>query len=258
MHAAVLMAQISIEVAVVLLVSGVLGGLITLVGAHYRQKRTYSGERSLLEKSHGREVERMILSTIHKLDIGHYHPIIQAARTFASERAVGKPKFSFLWLSIYLARINKFRDSVGAFYLKDQTAESVLIYLSDLIESKVDFIDLEEKNVLIDEANLEESHAKFWKKLDKRPLKEMFGKYKEWSKDNLDDLRKYVDCFWQLFITELRLEFYAPWRGEMISRLEERNLEVLKEVLKNMAKDKLVTAEQAKRYLDRLKTARPS
>lgn len=250
------MAQISIEVAVVLLLSGVLGGLITLFGAHYRQKRTYSGERHLLEKSHGREVERMILSTIHKLDIGHYHPIIQAARTFASERAANMPKFSFYWLSVYLARVNKFRDSVGAFYLKDQTAESVLIYLSDLIESKINFIDLEEKNVLIDEANLEESHAKFWKKLERKPLKAMFEKYNKWSKENLDDLRKYVDCFWQLFITELRMEFYAPWRGEMISRLEKRNLEVLKEILKRMVGDKLITSDQAKGYLGRLRAAK--
>ena len=80
----------------------------------------------------------------------------------------------------------------------------------------------------------------------------MFEKYKKWSKSNLEDLRKYVDCFWQLFITELRLEFYAPWRGEMISRLEKRNVDLLEEILKNMVKDKLITDDQAKIYLIRV------
>lgn len=257
MEVGILRAQMGIEVAIIIFLGGVVGGLIALVGAHYRQKRSYSGERHLQEKSHGREVERMILASVHKLDIGYYHPIIQAARTFASERAAGMPKFSFHWLSVYLARTSKFRDSVGAYYMKDQTAESVLIYLSDLIENKINFIDVEEKNILVAEVSLESGHAEFWEKLDKKPLKKLFEKYKKWSKENLADLRKYVDCFWQLFITELRLEFYAPWRGEMISRLEKRNMDLLEEVLNNMVRDKLITDEQAKKYLNRLQAAKP-
>lgn len=203
--------------------------------------------------SHGHEVERMILATVHKLDIEYYHPIIQAARTFASERAIGKLRFSFHWLAIYITRIREFRDSVGAFYLKDQTAESVLIYLSDLIENRIDFLTEEEKNVLVAEAKFSKCHSEFWNKLEKDPLKNLFKKYEAWGKENLSPLRRLLDCFWQLFITELRWEFYTPWRGEMIPRLEKDNLEFLEKLLEDMEKGKIIRKEQGEIFLKRLK-----
>lgn len=242
-----------IGIPTAILIGGITGGLISFLTNRYIQQRSFSASRYVEESSHGHEVERMILATIHKLDLEYYHPIIQAARTFASDRALGKPKFSFHWLAVYIARIREFRDAVGAFYLKDQSAECVLIYLSDLIENRIDFLNEEEKNVLAAEAKFAKSHAEFWNKLEKDPLKDLFKKYEAWGEENLSELRKLLDCFWRLFITELRWEFYVPWRGEMIPRLEKDNLEFLEQLLKDMEKEKIIRKEQGEGFLKRLK-----
>ena len=245
--------MVDVWIAVAVLLGGVMGGIISFLGGRYMQNRSFSVDSSLQKSSHGREVERMVLSTIHRLDIEYYHPIIQAARTFASARSLGKAKFSFHWLAVYLARVREFRDDVGALCLKDQTAESVLIYLSDLIDNQIDFVDEEEKNSLVAEVKFEKSHAEFWRKLKKNPLRKLFIKYNSWGEQNLVEMRKYMDCFWRLFLTELRWEFYAPWRGEMISRLEERNFILLGELMGNMRRDKIITDRQEKEFLNRLK-----
>lgn len=241
-----------IGIPTAILLGGIAGGLISFFTNRYIQERSFTASRHIEENSHGHEVERMILTTIHKLDLEYYHPIIQAARTFASVRALGKPKYSFHWLTVYIARIQEFRDGVGAFYLKNQTAESVLIYLSDLIDDQIDFLSEEDKNLLVAEVKSTKSHAEFWNKLEKEPLKSLFKKYTAWDEENLSELRRLLDCFWRLFITELRLEFYDPWRGEMIPRLKKDNLELLGELLKHMEKDKIIRKEQGERFLKRL------
>lgn len=241
-----------IGIPTAILLGGVIGGTISFITNRYMQERSISAERYMQESSHGREVERMILSTIHKLDLEYYHSIIQAARTYASDRTVGEPKLSFHWLAIYLTRIRDFRDSVGAFYLKNQVAESVLIYLSDEIEKKIDFLTEEEKNILVAEAESAGSHAEFWGKLEKEPLKDLFEKYQSWGEENLFELRSLLNAFWRLFITELRWEFYDPWRGEMISRLEKDDLELLEKILGEMEEDEIITERQAEGFLEGL------
>ncbi|KXB06192.1 hypothetical protein AKJ53_01030 [candidate division MSBL1 archaeon SCGC-AAA382F02] len=245
------------EIPTAILIGGIIGGVISFVGNHYIQKRSLSAEHHMQKRSHGQEVERMILSTIHKLDIEYYHSIIQAARTFAGKRAQDSERFSFHWLAIYLTRIRDFRDSVGGFYLKNQVAESVLIYLSDAIENQVDFMNEEEKNLLAAEAKSADTHAEFWEKLEKKPLKDLLKKYQEWDEEKLRELRGLVDTFWRLFITELRWEFYDPWKGELISRVEKDNLELLRKVLGTMKEEKIITKKQAEGFLEGLQYLKP-
>ncbi len=235
--------------------------ILAIIQGYFLQKIKAWYEKQKSDAAHAQKIVEEMVKNLHAYSEKYYMPIGRTAQRFLTASRRGDTLDAFYFFVLHQYHRNRFADELGAYFLKNITAEVVLGRLgrkaSDLLILPHGFLSWGEIDRLLSmvlPSGPKTTRFEFQQKIENGWGKEKYEQFGAWLRQNsaaAQNALRYLDAYTLLLLLEVNLG-YGAWYGEVHADLTEGAYETIRAALDELIKDQRLPLREAEIYRKRL------